>query len=64
MVTLQESVLSGGTGLVIGVAVTLLVAQFIETPWTLLGSLITVAVASFFSGFFSRYFASNSVTSS
>jgi len=57
MAPIQESVISGVVGLVVAVIMTVLVAQAITPPWDLVGALIAVGVASFFSGFFGRYFA-------
>lgn len=61
MARMQDSFISGGIGLVIAVVFTVLVAQAIEPPWDLGGSLVAVAVASFFSGFFGRYYAEDSL---
>jgi hypothetical protein len=57
MTRLQDALISGVIGLVIAAVFTILVAQAIETPWDLGGALVAVAVASFFSGFFGRYYA-------
>lgn len=57
MSDVQESALSGVIGLVIAVILTVVVAQLIEPPWTLAGAVVAVGIASFFSGFFSRYYA-------
>jgi hypothetical protein len=57
MPSLEDSLISGVLALIIGVVFTALVAQAIEPPWSLVGSLIAVGVASFFSGFFGNYYA-------
>lgn len=57
MTRLQDALISGVIGLIIAAVFTILVAQAIETPWDLGGALVAVAVASFFSGFFGRYYA-------
>lgn len=57
MSRLQDSALSGVIGLVIAVVLTVLVAQVIEPPWNLMGALVAVGTASFFAGFYGRYYA-------
>lgn len=57
MALIQESVISGVVGLIVGGIMTVLVAQAIMPPWNLVGALIAVGVASFSSGFFGRYYA-------
>ena len=57
MARTREALLSGVSGLVIAVVFTMVVAQLIQPPWTLGGSLVAVGLASFFSGFFGRYYA-------
>lgn len=42
---------------VIGLLVTLVVAQFSETPWDLGEVMIVVASASFFAAFFAAFFS-------
>jgi uncharacterized protein YacL len=54
-----ESVLSGVIGLIIAVIFTVIVAQIIEPPWDLMGAIVAVGIASFFSGFFGRYYATD-----
>lgn len=57
MPSVQDSAISGVIALVIGAVMTAVVAQLIEPPWDLVGALMAVAVASFFSGFFGSYYA-------
>lgn len=55
--TVQEAGVSGAISVIIGVVVTVFVAQVFETPWELIEVPLAVALASFFAGFFSLYFA-------
>jgi flagellin-like protein len=57
---IQDSAISGVISLVVAVVFTVAVAQLIEPPWDLVGALIAVGIAAFFSGFFGRYYADRS----
>lgn len=57
MSSAQGSVVGGGIALVIGVVVTVAIAQVAATPWTVTQVLIAVGAASFFAGFFGSYYA-------
>jgi len=54
---LKQDLSNGIISLVIGVAITKLTADEADGPWELSDVLLSVAVASFFSGFFTSYFA-------
>jgi len=60
--TVQDAGIAGVISLAIGVVVTAGVAQVFDTPWGLIEVLLAVGVASLFSGFFSVYFADESVS--
>lgn len=62
MSRVEDSALSGVIGLVIAVVMTTLVAQVIDPPWDLMGAIVAVGIASFFSGFFGRYYANDGDT--
>jgi len=53
----KEDLSNGLISLVIGVAITKLTANEADGPWDLSEMLLSVAIASFFSGFFTSYFA-------
>ena len=53
----KEDLSNGLISLVIGVAITKLTANEADGPWELSEMLLSVAIASFFSGFFTSYFA-------
>jgi len=53
----KEDLSNGLISLVIGVAITKLTANEADGPWELSDMLLSVAIASFFSGFFTSYFA-------
>jgi len=55
--TLRHDLVNGIISLVIGVAITKLTANDEDGPYALSEVLLSVAVASFFSGFFTSYFA-------
>ena len=54
---LIQDLSNGIISLVIGVAITKYTADEADGPWELSDVLLSVAVASFFSGFFTSYFA-------
>jgi formate-dependent nitrite reductase membrane component NrfD len=57
METVVDAAQSGVISVIIAVVITVLIAQVVRPPWRLEGILLAVAVASFFSGLCSRYFA-------
>lgn len=52
-----EDLSNGIISLVIGVAITKFTANEDDGPWDMSDLLLSVAIASFFSGFFTSYFA-------